>query len=174
MSTGKAGYTTYQVAVAFNPAMTRDVYALYGEAGDPLTIPAGFQVPTPFGSDVGPVNEAFFAMMPDAEFDSFVTIGTDGPALNPGALSSIGIEFSSWTETSGIRSEDGAVFFMDPEHGATTEPVVFLQLTVPTGTPFSGQLSAQGRGAVGTDDWEAKPVRIPIGPLMEQNALCQR
>ena len=79
MSTGKAGYTTYQVAVAFNPAMTRDVYALYGEAGDPLTIPAGFQVPTPFGSDVGPVNEAFFAMMPDAEFDSFVTIGTDGP-----------------------------------------------------------------------------------------------
>ena len=49
------------------------------------------------------------------------------------------------------------------EHGATTEPVVFLQLTVPTGTPFLGQLSAQGRGAVGTDDWEAKAM------LFDQN-----
>ena len=48
-------------------------------------------------------------------------------------------------------------------HGATTEPVVFLQLTVPTGTPFLGQLSAQGRGAVGTDDWEAKAM------LFDQN-----
>eukprot|EP01043_Picozoa_sp_COSAG02_P084228 COSAG02_NODE_22098_length_763_cov_1.326807_1_plen_25_part_10 len=25
---------------------------------------------------------------------------------------------------------------MDPTHGATTEPVVFAQLTVPTGTSF--------------------------------------
>ena len=40
---------------------------------------------------------------------------------------------------------------------------MFLQLTVPTGTPFSGQLSAQGRGAVGTDDWEAKAM------LFDQN-----
>ena len=30
-------------------------------------------------------NPAFFPVMPDAEFDSFLTIGLDGPALTPGA-----------------------------------------------------------------------------------------
>ena len=49
-----AGYTTYQVSVDFGRT-TADVYALFGEQGDPMVIPAGFQVPAPFGSDVGPV-----------------------------------------------------------------------------------------------------------------------
>ena len=40
-----------------------------------MTFPPAFQAPTPFGTDVGPVNAAFFAVMPDAEFDSFLTIG---------------------------------------------------------------------------------------------------
>ena len=111
----------------------------------------------------GPTNPAFFAIMADCEFDSFLTIGMDGPARVPGALSSIGIDFASWTETQGMTLSDGAVFFMDPDHGAELEPVVFLQLTVPTGTQFSGQLSAQGRSNVG-EDWEiqrlrAQPVR---------------
>ena len=45
----------------------------------------------------------------------------------------------------------------DPEHGATTEPVVFAQLTVRSGTQFTGQISAQGRsvqhGGPRPDDW---------------------
>ena len=41
---------------------------------------------------------------------------------------------------------------MDPDHGATAEPVVFAQLTVPNGAPVSGQISAQGRSVSG-DDW---------------------
>ena len=145
VASGKVGYTTYQIACGFDPATTRDVYALYGDSSAPLSIPAAFQVPTPFGSSVGPVNPAFYAVMPDAQYDSFLTLGMDGPALNPGALSSIGLDFDSWTETSGIESTNGAVFFMDPEHGATTEPVVVAQLTVPTGTSFRGTISAQGR-----------------------------
>ena len=54
LGSSKAGYTTYQVSVDFGRT-TADVYALFGEEGDPLIIPAGFQVPRPFGSDVGPV-----------------------------------------------------------------------------------------------------------------------
>ena len=88
-STGKPGYTTYQVSVQFTNA--RDVYALFGEPGDPMTFPPAFQVATPFGTDVGPVNPAFFAVMPEAQFDSFLTIGLDGPSSIPGALASIGI-----------------------------------------------------------------------------------
>ena len=41
-----AGYTTYQVSVDFGRT-TADVYALFGEEGDPMIIPAGFQVPAP-------------------------------------------------------------------------------------------------------------------------------
>ena len=36
-------------------------------------------------------------------------------------------------------------FFMDPVHGSTAATVVFAQLTVSTGTRFSGTISAQGK-----------------------------
>lgn len=157
VSTGKAGYSTYQVAVAFD-RNARDVYALYGgAAGDRLVVPPAYHVAAPFGSNIGPVNPAFFAVAPDCQYDSFLTIGTDGPALVPGALSSVGLDFNSWSDRSGLTSSNGAVFFMDPDHGATSMPVVFAQLTVPTGTHFSGQISAQGRSTVG-GDWDATSI----------------
>jgi hypothetical protein len=161
VSTAKAGYTTYQVSVTFDRNV-EDVYALYGEPDDgpstsrALVIPPAFQVQTPFGSNVGPTNPAFFEVMPESEFDSFLTIGMDGPSVIPGAMSTIGLDFDNWTERTGIHCSDGAVFFMDPSHGATAEPVVFAQLTVRTGTHFTGQINAQGRSAVaGEEDWDA-------------------
>jgi hypothetical protein len=48
-------------------------------------------------------------MMPDAQFDSYLTIGTDGPALISGALSTVGLDLGGWTEQTGISSENGAV-----------------------------------------------------------------
>merc|ERR1711871_1025835 len=152
-TTGLSGYTTYSVSVNFG-ADAEDVYAIYGEDGDPLSIPPAYQVATTFGTNIGPTNPAFFPVMPDCEFDSFVTLGMDGPALQPGALSAIGIDFDSWSETAGLRTTDGAVFFMDPDHGATVEPVVVMQLTVRTGTSFTGTFSAQGRSKGSADDWE--------------------
>ena len=56
-----------------------------------------------------------------------------GPATQSGTISTIGIEFDQWNERQGINTDNGAVFFMDPLHGATTEPVIFAQLTVPQG-----------------------------------------
>ena len=112
-------------------------------------------------------NPEFFAVMPDAEFDSFLTIDMDGPAPQPGALSSVGLDFDQWTEQVGINSENGAVFFMDPEHGATFSPFSpfararsapswrFVQLTVRAGTHFMGRISAQGKTAGGGEDWAA-------------------
>ena len=94
---------------------------------------------------------------PDCQFDSFVTMGLEGPALVVGALSTVGIDFDSWTETQGLTTTNGAVFFMDPEHGAETDgtnTVVVLQLTVPTGTSFTGSISAQGRAQGEMPDWE--------------------
>ena len=67
-------------------------------AAVPLTLPDPVQV-----------NPAFFPMMPDAEFDSFLTIGLDGPALTPGALSTVGLDLAGWNERAGISSDNGAV-----------------------------------------------------------------
>ena len=74
-----------------------------------MVIPPAFQVAAPFGVDTGPVNPAFFPMMADCQWDSFLTIGLDGPATTPGAISTVGIDFSSWTETQGINTDNGAV-----------------------------------------------------------------
>ena len=64
------------------------------------------------------MNPAFFAVNPVAQYDSFLTIGIDGPALNPGALSSVGLDFNQWTEAQGIDTDNGAVFFMVSRHTA--------------------------------------------------------
>jgi hypothetical protein len=167
VSTGKAGYTTYQVGVRFGPK-ARDVYAIFGSTNDPLVLPPAFQVAAPFGSQIGPANAAFIPINPDVEFDSWLTVGIDGPALTPGALSSVGLDLDAWTETAGISAENGAIFFMDPDHGAVTEPVVFAQLTVRTGTTITGQVSAQGRSSPSNgqavDDWEVQAMRFSSAP----------
>lgn len=149
----KAGYSTYQISATFDKTVVEDVYALFGESGSPLTIPAAFQVAAPFGVDVGPTNPQFWPIMADSQFDSFLTIGLDGLAASPGALSTIGIDFASWTEQRGINSDNGAVFFMDPTHGATSQTVVLAQITVATGTRFNGAISLQGKTVGGGDDW---------------------
>ena len=74
-------------------------------------LPAADGVP-PRATRCVQVNPQFFAFNPDCQFDSFVTIGLDGPALIPGALSSVGITFEDWTERNGLATENGAVFFM--------------------------------------------------------------
>jgi len=84
-------------------------YALYGQPGAPLEMPAAYQVAAPFGSNIGPVNAAFLPIFPDAAFDSWLTIGTTGPALIPGALSMVGLPLDDWSEDVGFCADNGAV-----------------------------------------------------------------
>ena len=122
-----------------------------------MIVPPGYQVAAPFGSSIGPVNSAFFAVMPDCQFDSFLTIGMDN-AATAGALSQVGLPLEDWSETKGFCGDNGAVFFMDPDDGQPGPDAVMLQLSVPTGTQFSGQLSAQGRSSDGDKDWDVKKI----------------
>jgi hypothetical protein len=73
---------------------------LLPSSGDsrPMRIPAALQQDAPFGVDVGGSNPQFFPIVPECEFDSWLTVGpTDGS--NNGAVSAIGIDFTSWDET---------------------------------------------------------------------------
>ena len=116
-------------------------------------MPAAFQVGAPFGANVGGANPAFFPFSADVQFDSWLTAGiTEGDSA--GALSSIGIDWDSWTESATLDVPDGAVFWMDPASAPEGDSIV-AQLTVPVGD--SGQMTAgaQGRSAGGADaqDW---------------------
>jgi hypothetical protein len=103
---GIAGMTTYQLSAELTDAQVprrlpprtdvfpavrplsawrageqANIYAIYGDAVNVMTLPAAFQFPAPFGCNVGGSNPAFFVIKPDAAFDSWLSVGpTDGSA----------------------------------------------------------------------------------------------
>ena len=93
------------MSVAFEANHVDDVYALYGDGENHLIIPPAFQVPTPFGTSVGPQNPAFFAVQPDCEFDSFLTIVSTHARSNycVSRLSSDGDRFAAHRALMGRR-----------------------------------------------------------------------
>ena len=138
------GWTTYLLQIVL-PTTVANVYSLSGTSETRLTMPAAYQVPSPFGVDIGGGNPAFFDSMPESEFDSWVTVGpTDGSAV--GAISSIGIDFASWTADAGLSVDNGAVFWMDPSSGpGGADPICLAQITVPEGSTFTAGGVVQGR-----------------------------
>eukprot|EP01043_Picozoa_sp_COSAG02_P077034 COSAG02_NODE_16667_length_1065_cov_5.168737_1_plen_98_part_00 len=74
MATSKAGYSTYRLSATL-ARTSQNLYAVYGSSESHLIIPPAFQVPPPFGTNVGGVNPQFFGVNGDAEFDSWFTVG---------------------------------------------------------------------------------------------------
>ena len=155
---GLEGYTTYNVEIRFDSSRVSNMYTIYGDEHATLDFPPCYQVPAPFGSNVGPTKAAFWQFKPEAQYDSWLTVGA---TLAEGAhLSSIGIPFGDWSETTGLSVNDGAAFYMDPAIGPAVTPdneiVVVAQLTVPTTSSQGIQLrfSAQGKSVGGQRDWD--------------------
>ena len=116
---GVAGMTTVRLSITLDETQS-NIYTIYGSpgSGTTLSVPAAFQVDTPFGANVGGVSPAFFETSADSEFDSWLTVGVDdGSAATD--ISSIGIDFSAWTVDSGLEVSDGAVFWFEPIHRCT-------------------------------------------------------
>jgi len=129
-----------------------NVYAMAGTSLSPMHFPAGYQVATPFGVDIGGVNPAFFGVMAESEFDSWLTIGMTGG--NTGALSSIGVDFTAWTAATGIGTTDGAVFYMDPTIGPSGADIVMAQITSTVASGYA-HVGLQGRSTGDAADWDA-------------------
>jgi hypothetical protein len=151
-ATGVGGMTTYRLLLALGGSAS-NVYALAGTPDGDLSVPPAYQVAAPFGADIGGVDPAFFAFSAAAEFDSWLTVGiTDDDS---GRLGYAGPDFSSWTNTSGFSTDNGAIFWMDPGDGPSGSDIVMAQLTVPSGSDGSASGVLQGRPAEGSDDWQA-------------------
>jgi hypothetical protein len=118
----------------------------------PLRFPVAYQEAV-FGVNTGGTNSAFVAVNADTAFDSWLTVGiTDSDAA--GKLGSIGINWSSWTESTNLFSNDGAVFWMNPD--GPSGDAVLAQLTIPSTTFDAGttaQALLQGRSTTG-EDWQ--------------------
>jgi hypothetical protein len=146
--------TTFQLSLTLSGAAT-NVYTIYGDETSSLSMPPSYQEAAPFGANVGGVTPALVTAMPSSAYDSWLTVGiTDGDA--DGALSSIGIDWDSWTATAGLSSDNGAVFWMSPDDGPSSGSAVVAQITV-SGSDFQATLSAQGRSVSG-DDWQASGI----------------
>jgi hypothetical protein len=157
-STSMQGYTTYRLVASLHDTAT-NLYAIEGTSAYPMQFPAAYQVAAPFGVNLGGAQPAFFAVANNAalgyaEFDSWLTVGpTDGGASD---LSTIGVDFSTWTESSSLFVEDGSVFHMDP-NTATGGDVTVAQLTVPSGSAGTASMGMQGH-ATGGGDWDVHHV----------------
>lgn len=174
-TSGLAGHTTYQLML--QPPLLDDdtaptignIYTIYGSpavtAGDDageqehvMDFPPAHQEPAPFGANLGGTNPAFWTYNANAQWDSWLTVGiTDG---NTGQkLSSIGIDFDSWTDSDGLSIDNGAIFWMDPSAGCVDFPCVIAQITIETDAKWSATVNARGKLAGydggGGDDWEA-------------------
>jgi hypothetical protein len=108
---------------------------MFGKGPDPMSIPAAYQVVGDYGADTGGVNAALFPDSPVSEFDSWLTLGTTDGTVS---FSMIGIDFPSWTSTSDMVVDDGAILVFpadaDSASGPTVGdgPIAIAQITIPT------------------------------------------
>ena len=149
-----AAHTTYKLSAELKAAAA-NVYTIFGKPTGSMLWPAAYQVAAPFGANTGGTNQAFWpiannAALGYAQFDSWMSVGIEG-GDTAGALSSIGVDFDSWTETTGLEVTDGAVFWMAPDDAPGGTSVVG-QITVEAGASGTVTMGMQGRPTTG-EDW---------------------
>ncbi len=105
------GFTTYRIyALLEDPSDF--LSAVYAVEGDELTIGSTTNTiwNTPFGGVVGgALNPAFFPVFPEAEWDSFVTIGRAN-SLDPGGVINVAESLPGTALTDGFGAEGGSEF----------------------------------------------------------------
>lgn len=135
----------------------------FGEEAHPLTIPAAYQVPKPFGSSVGGADPMFFQFKAAAEFDSWLSVGiTQGDS--GGKIGTVGMKFDAWTAVTALSVSDGAIFWMNPDSGpghsapkalgskcCVGDAIVLAQLTVPKAYHGTATMNIGGRSVHGSD-----------------------
>ena len=185
-SSACGGTTTWRLQVILQTG-ARNVYALFGQDDHALDLPPAYQVPKPFGVDIGGVNHQMLELYTSTEHsllhDSWVTIGeTEGTI---GQIATIGIDWDCWQfqtvptcDDSGgrIHITDGAVFWMNPDAGPTNVntrtcpdgrdcPIVLAQVTIRAADRGSTvRIGAQGRHDA-LDNWKDFPVRGRLHPF---------
>lgn len=174
------GYTTYKVYLALDDGRhVKNCYAIFGETSTKgpaprdavMHIPPARQVPAPFGSNVGGTSPAFWGIPghEDSQYDSWLTVSIDD-GNNQNLISSIGIDFTDWSEKNALEADNGSVFWMDPDKAPDGRALV-AQLTLSDSAEASQRkiiFSAQGRykaqnGNLHGGNWQTFNLQAQLG-----------
>jgi len=152
---GIPGYTTYRVYANFDD-VNDQLVSIYGYDLFPINITTTgdfYQDPNggPLSSDIASV---FFPLVPELEYDSWVTIAAEDNSV--GGLNSVGIDYTNFEAGGDLVVNDfvgGAWFVLPntvPEAFATTGRVLVAQLT--TNGDLSFAMNVQWRDASNGDN----------------------
>lgn len=171
---GLSGYSTYRLSLIIKNDNVRNIYALYGDVRNSMIIPPSYQSVVNFNSNIGGVLPALINIDNDAQYDSWLTIGiTDGNINNE--IMTVGIDFDSWTETTGITVTNGAVFTFDPnENIITGDEYIIGQITIPNGRSADFTVNVQGKtNCLDCDkdnsNWDENNIIFNIRPPINNN-----
>ena len=165
---GVAGHTTYHLSL-ITKGSASDVYAIYGVAGHPMSFPPAYQLNS-LGTDIAGYPEFLYTINPTLHYDSWLTIGIiDGRYR--GYISSIGIDFTKWTDVQGLLVNDGAVFLINPTTPISpTNEFLIAQITVPSNQDYRVTVNAQGNMVSDQmPDWTELGIVFEL-PRMTQNS----
>ena len=102
-----------------------------------------------FGADTGGVSPDFFPFSAEAEFDSWLTIGSTDGSAGVALGASPGLGLGDWSPSAAFSTNNGAIFWMDPTDGPSgADPIVLAQITSAEGGTASAML--QGRNTDGS------------------------
>jgi hypothetical protein len=175
---GLDGYSTYRLSLIVKNNDVKNIYAVYGSDENnemrPLILPPAYQSIVNFNSNIGGVLPAIINIDSDAQYDSWLTIGiTDGNMNNE--IMSVGIDFDSWTETSGITITNGAVFTFDPDENIVTgDEYIIGQITIPNGRSTDVTVNVQGKTncvncVPDNREWDEDGIVFNIHPPINNN-----
>ncbi len=164
---GIDGYTTYELSLKLKDHV-KDIYSIFGDhiAGE-MFIPNAYQE-NPLGSDFGGVLAYHLQMNPVLAYDSWLTVGiTDGN--RDGRLSSVGIDFTQWTNHDSLVIDNGAIFSFDssPDHSLLPDghDYVVAHLTLPNNMHTNALINAQGNRKNNSEpDWSQTQILFDIMP----------
>jgi sugar lactone lactonase YvrE len=151
-------YETVRLYARIEPGSRID--AVYGNGSGALSIQSsGAFFQEPFGGPTSQsVNEAFFAFVPELEWDSYVSIGclySNGHPFSENQMQDIGIDWSGF-EAGGEVSSDNGSWFITPAdaQGLEQNGRVFLgQFSIPMGENLEVTLNLQGKDSNG-ETWQ--------------------
>jgi hypothetical protein len=171
---GIKGYTTYLLSLVIHSPNVKNIYAVFGDdqpTEHPMIIPPAYQGSKIFNTNIGGIAPELIAINNDARYDSWITIGITGGDSRD-QLSTVGIDFNSWTEEEGISITDGAVFATDPNLIMYQNEYVVAQLTIPNEVVTDVVLNVQGKLKSGNgieDTWDQKQIVFHLERPQRQN-----
>tara|TARA_B100001123_G_scaffold451018_1_gene626032 strand:+ start:82 stop:1206 length:1125 start_codon:yes stop_codon:yes gene_type:complete len=172
---GIPGYTTYRLSLILKNDMNiRNIYAIFGERNNELYMPPSYQTIGMYNSNLGGVYTPMLDLNSNALYDSWLTIGVIGGDTG-NILQNVGFDFSTWTSTTPLRIDNGAIFLNDPMIKlSNTNEYIIGQITLPNDVSDNVIINAQGKlNDQSHSSWSDRHIVFPLSKpvILQHNSV---